>query len=157
MTEDSRLSGALHKVYYLLDAATEELLYIGRSPHPQQRLYRFRAKHGREVTLGLCQRYRSFAAAQEAERAAIKKHAPPFNKKVMSATGMLGKTQTAETRAKIQSALIGGRRSDQTRQRVSQARKGRPTNLGKKWPPEVIARMSAAAKLREERKRNERL
>lgn len=156
MTEDSRLSGALHKVYYLFDAVTDELLYVGRSPHPQERLYRFRSVHKREVYLGPCQRFADFGKAQEAERVAIQRHQPPYNKKVMSATGMLGKRQTIETRKKIQASLIGGKRSAETRARVSAARQGRPTNSGKKWSAEVKAKMSAAAKLREERKRNER-
>ena len=156
MTEDSRLSGALHKVYYLLDAVTEELLYIGRSPTPLERLYRFRAKYKREVILGPCQRFVFFEQAQTAEREAIRRHQPPYNKKIMSATGMFGKKQTAETREKIRQSLLGGKRSAETRARVSLARKGRPTNTGKKWSPEVRARMAVAAKLREERKRNER-
>lgn len=157
MIDESRLSGALHKVYYLLDAETHQLLYVGRSPNPQERLYRFRAVHHREVILGICQRFKDFKEAQEAERSAIKRHAPPYNRKVMSATGMLGKTQSPETREKIRHSLTGGKRSPEMRARVSAYRKGRPTNTGKKWSPEVRARMSAAAKLREEKKRNERL
>ena len=83
---------------------------------------------------------------------------------------MLGKKHSEETKKKISNSLIGNSRTkghkltDEHKQKLSKAMKGRKfsdetllkmrnAQLGKKYSAEVRARMSAAAKLREQRKR----
>ena len=146
MKTDESLSGALQTYYvYYLHGLAGQLLYIGRSHAPIGRRDSFQRKHKIPVMLGTCQRFTDFDKACAAERAAITKHRPPFNMKVMSSHGMLGQKHSEETKAKIGKAHAGKTQSEATRQKLSEIAMGRPNAMkGKKHTEETKAKMSKA-------------
>lgn len=138
----------MHYVYYLMDAATGELLYIGRSNNPKHRRFAFMKRTGREVIFGISQRFADFARSQAAELKAIKEHRPPFNKHLVSSPGNLGSVAllgrkltaehkqkigaaslghpvTAEVRAAIAAKLLGHPVSEETRRKIGEKAKER--------------------------------
>lgn len=135
-------------VYYLLDAAVGELLYIGRSHSPESRRQVFERRIGRPVVFGLFQRFSDFDKACRAELLAISKHWPPYNKYLTSSRGGRGlpKTHTQATKMKISMTKSGvpneklrGRQfSQETRAKMSAAKAGRSLSA------ETRARMSAS-------------
>ena len=142
-----------HFVYYLHDAESGVLLYIGRSLDPERRRRAFKSRTGIETVLGLSQRFLVYKRAEEAELKAIKDHWPPYNKKLVSTSGMLGhphrdsaKERSDEFREKMKRLNKGRVTSTETKQKLSQVAKGKPKS------PETRERMKLAWILRKERK-----
>lgn len=150
-------------VYYLLDEDSGDLLYVGRSNHPKRRKWAFERKYQRRTTFGFPQRFSSFDEACFAELAAIKRTKPPFNKNNVSSAGMLGRKPniTAQQIEAIKKANTGREPSEKTREKMSQALKGRVFSEehrrrlkevwkprlamhGRKHSPETRAKMSAS-------------
>lgn len=140
-----------HYVYYLYDA-DGKLLYIGRSQNPSNRRQAFIKRTGIEAVLGPRQRFSDISKACAAELAAIVKHQPPFNSKLISSRGRCGMTNSREHNLKVSAATKGrssptkGRpRSEETRLKISLANQGRVgPMLGKKFTDEHKAKISAA-------------
>ena len=120
----------MHHVYYLLDANSLELLYIGRSVNPEGRRRAFANRHKVDVVLGVCQRFSNLEPACRAELAAIEKHWPRYNKRLISAAGFLGHSHSSKARS----------RTDAFRRRMSQVQ------LGKTIPESQRKLLSAALK-----------
>lgn len=161
-----------HYVYYL--HAENQLVYIGRSDNPRRRQALFKKRTGIATSLGICQRFTLFQDAADAEIKAILKHRPKFNKKVISSAGTLGRARTAEERlrisigntgnagcahfkgkkhtdetlAKMSKSQQGHPVSDETKEKIRQARLGNTFRLGKKHSPEAKANMRAARQAR---------
>ena len=152
-------------IYYLFDVE-ERLLYIGRSYRPKLRLCSFQRRTGIAVTMGICQRHKDFIKAQQAERAAIKRHHPPYNNRIASTAGTLGYVHTTESKklmrqkrltkqtkkklseiAKLRTppSFLGGHHSKEARERISHF------HTGRKRSSETILKMKAAWIRRKER------
>jgi len=147
-------------VYYLLDPASQDLLYIGRSHRPKVRHLDFQRRTGRLATLGVCQRFSTIDQACSAELVALAKHKPPFNKRLASSTGRLGhrgatisewhrqqviksrkgRTVSEETKDRTRASMLGKKLSEETKQKIREA------NLGKKQSPEAVAKRLATIK-----------
>lgn len=99
-----------HYVYWLYDAVTNELLYIGRSHEPDRRKRDFERLYERSTVCPLRNRFEQFEDAQAHELAMIRKHRPPYNKRIASSPASLGKTRpptSDATRAKMRAAKLG--------------------------------------------------
>lgn len=123
---DERLSGAMFKIYYLFAATTGELLYIGRAQEPEKRKYSFERRTGLRTVFGGFQRFRSLEAACRAEREAIARHLPPFNKRISSTRGMTGKQHRQQAKQAIGAAHLGKILTEATREKLRQIAKERP-------------------------------
>lgn len=152
----------LYRVYYLRDAKTGELLYVGRSHKPGQRMAAFKKLTGCDVVFGPFQRFADFEEACKAEIRALHLHNPLHNRRLASGAGRTGKfgyslsekhrkrlsevhagkVVSAETRAKTSAALRGRSVSLEARVKISAA------NVGKKQSPETIAKRIASIKAR---------
>ncbi len=130
----------MHYVYYLRDAVTDELLYIGRSNKPQNRKASFIRRTGMSVVFGIPQRFTDFDKACDAELKAIKRHQPPYNVKLISSNGRLGHQCSPEYREKLSIALkgrigtmTGKQHSAETKNKISNSNLGRiGTRIGAK-------------------------
>ena len=122
-------------VYYLLNPRDGEILYIGRSTHPKRRLSAFERREQRSAILGLSQRFRDFESAAQAERSAIEKYRPPFNKLTASAKGRTGIPNSPERRAQISSMHKGKPLSSDVKERIRRALMGRPPTIGNTRQP----------------------
>lgn len=158
-----------HYVYFLFRKGSNELLYIGRSNEPERRRKHFQARTGIEVEPGVPLRFSSLEKASAAELRAIAKYRPPFNRLDISSPGFLGRSHSAEARARIGAPKKGGRIDEEQRAKISAACKGRAPTIGftgrkhaeesrRKLSTRVISaetreRMSAAQKARQERAR----
>lgn len=135
-------------VYYLHEAATNELLYIGRSSQPEGRRQSFERKLGRPVVFGPFQRFSDFEKACRAELLAIAEHWPPYNKYLTSSRGSFGaaRQQSEATKLKISKTkrgvpnpkLKGRVFSEESRKKMSESAKG------KKLSEATRAKMSAS-------------
>lgn len=144
MNNEERLGGAHFYVYYLCDHSGN-ILYIGRAQRPELRKGAFERKHERMTHFGVHQRHSKLDDAQEAERAAILKHKPPFNKKVSSTKGMTGKAHSERTKRVIGNKHKGKTQTPEARARMSMARMGQPAhNKGKPMSAESRAKLSAS-------------
>lgn len=156
--EDLRLDGAYprgHYVYFLFQGA--QLLYIGRAYDPEKRRQVFRRRTGVEVELGDCLRFSTLEEAQDAERAAIREHLPPYNQKVTSTQGMSGQRHSEETRKKIGAKHRGKHQSEEAKARLRAAAKGRPSPFkGRHWSEADKQRLRELALAREAKKRGAR-
>lgn len=131
----------LHYVYFIHSPETKELLYVGRSVDPEQRLRDFIKRTGLPgVLLGPMQKYTDLLKAQTAELRAIRTLSPPHNHRLVSGKGRLGTTQSPETRAKMSATRTGRVFSPSWIENMSLAQ------LGKKASPETRAKMSASKK-----------
>lgn len=96
-----------HRVYYLFDPETDQLLYIGRTCNLRERLRYFKKRTGISPVLGVCQRFTDFDEACAAELRAIENHHPKLNRRMISTRGFLGKhtmlgvPKTRETRMRM--------------------------------------------------------
>jgi hypothetical protein len=115
----------MHFVYYLLCAATGELLYIGRSHSPKGRKAAFERRTKKNTVFGMQQRHSRLEDACQAELKAIAKHNPPYNLYLASSPARSGKTNSVEHNEAIRRALTGITRSIETRAKISQANKER--------------------------------
>lgn len=148
MKPDDRLSGALQSfyVYYIYAIDDGRLLYIGRSHSPQTRLKNFIRREGVPGRLGMPRRFSTFESAQIAERVAIAKYRPPYNKKVMSAAGMQGHHHSDATRMLIRAAQIDRPKSEVHRTNLSAAMMGKPSpNLGRRMSETQKLKLREAA------------
>ncbi len=131
----------LHYVYFIHDPMTGDLLYVGRSINPQQRLKDFIKRTGvAGVLIGPTQKYTDLTRAQAAELRAILTLSPPHNQRVVSGKGRLGTTQSPETRAKMSAARTGRSFSPDWLRNMSLAQQG------KKATPETRLKMSLSKK-----------
>lgn len=124
-----------HFVYSLFDPETGDLLYVGRSHDPARRKKDFERLYERKTVSGVCNRYSSLDDAQEQELKLIKKHKPPYNKKITSSPTSLGKPRkpaSLETRAKMRAAKLGRKLTEEHRQNI-RASGGKNRRPGKRW------------------------
>lgn len=122
-------------VYYLLDATSGQLLYVGRSDHPKRRKAAFERKHGIAVNFGVPQRHAELEEACRAERRAILQHKPPYNKIVSSAPGRIGIANTPERRQQISRMNAGRPLTEEVKQKISAALMGRAPTKGNTGKP----------------------
>lgn len=72
-----------YRVYYLLDSSTGKIIYIGittRLVSTRKREHEVERGLPADAVVGLCQRFNYARKAKEAEKKAIKRHRPLFNK-----------------------------------------------------------------------------
>lgn len=133
-----------HFVYYVLGKNSGDLLYIGRSKRPHERLLAFIRRTGvTDVELGISQRHGTLVAASIAELQAITATWPPFNKILTSSKGREGITGhqlSHETRRRMSKAGHGRPKPLEWRLRMSEMAKGRQVSL------EARAKISATKK-----------
>ena len=71
-----------YRVYYILDATSKEIIYIGRtSRNPATRKLEHEKERGlpKDSVLGLCQRFWYAEDSKMAESRAIRKYQPKYN------------------------------------------------------------------------------
>ena len=124
-----------HFVYWLFDPETSELLYIGRSHQPDRRKRDFERLYERKTVAGVHHRYQRLEDAQDHELAVIQKHRPAYNKKLTSSPTSLGMVRapaSLETRAKMRTAKLGRKLSEEHKQHI-RASSGRYSRPGMRW------------------------
>ena len=146
-----------HYVYRLFDPATNALLYIGRSLHPDRRQRAFTKRTGITVTLGKLEAFDGFEAAKHGELKAIAENWPPYNRKLQSSRGNLGIVPSAEHRQKVSEANKGRKMTETQRADYSRRFKGKvvsaetraklsASKMGQKPTDEARKNMSLAGK-----------
>lgn len=140
-----------HFVYWLFDSEDHDLLYIGRTFQPERRKRDFERLHQLKTISGVSNRYSRIEDAQAHELQMIKLHMPPYNKKVASSPASFGIKRgppSEETRAKMRAAKLGGKLTEEHKQKIGLAGMGNQRRLGTKQSKETRAKMSASHLLR---------
>jgi hypothetical protein len=102
---EDRVLLCVHYVYYLVDPASNELLYVGRSTSPKVRLAHHERRLGCALAIDYLQRFTDLAAACCAERDAIRELKPRFNLRVASSPGHLGFKGTQRSRDAVSARM----------------------------------------------------
>ena len=133
-------------IYYLHDAVTGELLYIGRSSNPKRRQAAFHALHHVLTEMGEKQRHSDFASACQAELEAIARHRPPYNKILASSPGATGYKHSM-TALVAMSEAAAKPKSEQTRQKMRKPKtEEHKKNMSKPKSPEHRAKLALVLK-----------
>lgn len=147
-----------HYVYWLFDATTSELLYIGRSHEPARRKRDFERVYGRPTISGGLNRYTHLEDAQVHEIEMILRHWPPYNKRAVSSPASFGKTRppiTEETRVKLRAAKAGRKLDPAHKAAIADSLKGNTRNLGRIPTEATRLKMSISQVARRARARME--
>lgn len=151
----------MYYVYYLKQAQTGALLYIGRSHDPKGRQRDFHKRYKVQTVMGICQRHSTFEAACSAELKAIARHQTSFNKKMISSPGNYGRPlsegqkkrisqrnkghrHTLESKAKMSATKKLNPMSQAGRESISKAARGNKNCAGRVLSEETKAKISAA-------------
>jgi hypothetical protein len=118
-----------HFVYYLADS-TGEIVYVGRSARPRERLLAARNRYGEHLEIKKLSKPMMLESACALERKELRRLKPKFNKRVSSSLGNFGMKlgRTPEHRAKLIETHVGfkgKRHSEESRARIAAGGVGR--------------------------------